>query len=78
MNPIDLIITVCAVLSPTTCEEPHLVFSSERFAAAMRDGGAALHRAVGGRASEMAPRSNGAANIRTPTTRRIEVKRAAG
>src|SRR5215470_14819891 len=28
MNPIDLIITVCAVLSPTTCEETHLVFSS--------------------------------------------------
>src|SRR3569833_3405691 len=27
MNPIDLIITVCAVLSPTTCEETHLVFS---------------------------------------------------
>jgi hypothetical protein len=28
MNPIDLIVTVCAVLSPTTCEEQHLVFSS--------------------------------------------------
>ena len=28
MNPIDLIVTVCAVLSPTTCEETHLVFSS--------------------------------------------------
>jgi hypothetical protein len=27
MNPIDLIVTVCAVLSPTTCEETHLVFS---------------------------------------------------
>ena len=27
MNPIDLIITVCAVLSPTTCEEAHLTFS---------------------------------------------------
>jgi hypothetical protein len=27
MNPIDLIITVCAVLSPTSCEETHLVFS---------------------------------------------------
>jgi hypothetical protein len=27
MNPIDLIITVCAVLSPTQCEETHLVFS---------------------------------------------------
>jgi hypothetical protein len=27
MNPIDLIITVCAVLSPTTCEETHLTFS---------------------------------------------------
>jgi len=28
MNPIDLIVTVCAVLSPTTCEETRLVFSS--------------------------------------------------
>ncbi|MDE2380082.1 hypothetical protein [Bradyrhizobium sp.] len=27
MNPIDLVITVCAVLSPATCEEQHLVFS---------------------------------------------------
>jgi len=27
MNPIDLIITVCAVLSPASCEETHLVFS---------------------------------------------------
>ena len=29
MNAIDLIITVCAVLSPATCEERHLVFSSD-------------------------------------------------
>ena len=29
MNGIDLIITVCAVLSPTTCEERHLLFSSD-------------------------------------------------
>jgi hypothetical protein len=28
MSPIELIVTVCAVLSPTTCEETHLVFSS--------------------------------------------------
>jgi len=28
MNPIDLVVTVCAVLSPATCEETHLVFSS--------------------------------------------------
>ena len=28
MNPVDLIVTVCAVLSPATCEEKHLVFSS--------------------------------------------------
>jgi hypothetical protein len=28
MTPIDLIVTVCAVLSPATCEETHLVFSS--------------------------------------------------
>lgn len=28
MNAIDLIITVCAVLSPATCEERHLMFSS--------------------------------------------------
>ncbi|MEY9176237.1 hypothetical protein ABIF15_007469 [Bradyrhizobium elkanii] len=27
MNPIDLIVTVCAVLSPATCEEQHLVFN---------------------------------------------------
>ncbi|MEY9590492.1 hypothetical protein ABIA06_002783 [Bradyrhizobium yuanmingense] len=26
MNPIDLVVTVCAVLSPATCEERHLVF----------------------------------------------------
>jgi hypothetical protein len=29
MNAIDLIITVCAVLSPTTCEERHLALSSD-------------------------------------------------
>ena len=29
MNGIDLIITVCAVLSPATCEERQLVFSSD-------------------------------------------------
>ena len=28
MNPIDLVITVCAVLSPTTCEETRLIFDS--------------------------------------------------
>ena len=28
MNPIDLVITVCAVLSTTTCEETRLVFDS--------------------------------------------------
>ncbi len=28
MNAIDLIMTVCAVLSPTICEERHLVFTS--------------------------------------------------
>ena len=27
MNPIDLVVTVCAVLSPATCEEQHLVFN---------------------------------------------------
>ena len=29
MTAIDLIVTVCAVLSPTTCEETHLVSSSD-------------------------------------------------
>lgn len=28
MNAIDLIITVCAVLSPTTCQETRLVFDA--------------------------------------------------
>lgn len=28
MNAIDLVITVCAVLSPATCEERHLAFSA--------------------------------------------------
>ena len=28
MNPIDLIVTVCAVLSPTACEDTHLIFYS--------------------------------------------------
>ncbi len=28
MNPIDLVITVCAVLSPTTCQETRLVFDA--------------------------------------------------
>ena len=28
MNPIDLVITVCAVLSPTTCQETRLAFDS--------------------------------------------------
>ncbi|MCA1455695.1 hypothetical protein I6F35_21190 [Bradyrhizobium sp. BRP22] len=27
MNPIDLVVTVCAVLSPATCEETRLVLS---------------------------------------------------
>ncbi|SCB48647.1 hypothetical protein GA0061099_1010174 [Bradyrhizobium yuanmingense] len=27
MNPIDLVVTVCAVLSPATCEERHLMFN---------------------------------------------------
>ena len=27
MNPIDLVVTVCAVLSPATCDEQHLVFA---------------------------------------------------
>jgi hypothetical protein len=27
MNPINLIVTVCAVLSPATCEETHLTFN---------------------------------------------------
>jgi hypothetical protein len=27
MNPINLVLTVCAVLSPTTCEEQRLVLS---------------------------------------------------
>jgi hypothetical protein len=27
MNLVDLVVTVCAVLSPATCEEKHLVFS---------------------------------------------------
>ncbi len=35
MSPIDLVITVCAVLSPTTCEEQHLHFA---------DGGASLQQ----------------------------------
>ncbi len=29
MNVIELIITVCAVVSPTKCEERHLTFSAE-------------------------------------------------
>jgi hypothetical protein len=28
MNAIDLIVTVCAVASPTVCEEQHLIFTS--------------------------------------------------
>ena len=28
MSPIELIVTVCAVLSPNTCEETHLTFHS--------------------------------------------------
>jgi len=27
MSPIDLVVTICAVLSPATCEETHLMFS---------------------------------------------------
>jgi len=50
MNPVDLIVTVCAVLSPATCEEAHLVFnwSGSLFAAAVCHGCAALHCPVGG------------------------------
>jgi len=29
MNAINLIITVCAILSPNSCEEKHLVISSD-------------------------------------------------
>ena len=53
MNPVDLIVTVCAVLSPTVCEETHLQFSYSGSLQAMRDGRAALYRAVGRRAPEM-------------------------
>ena len=28
MNPIDLVVTVCAVLTPATCEEQHRVFAN--------------------------------------------------
>ena len=28
MSPIELIVTVCAVASPATCEETHLTFTS--------------------------------------------------
>ncbi len=53
MNAIDLVVTVCAVLSPTTCEETASGVFLGRFAAAMRHGCAALYRAMGRRASEM-------------------------
>ena len=54
MNPIDLVVTVCAVLSPATCEEQHLVFNFAGSPEAMRDGCAALYRAMGRRPSEVA------------------------
>jgi len=74
MNPIDLIVTVCAVLAPTTCEETHLVFFLARFVAAVCHGCAALHCAVGWRASEMERRCAGAANIRIATTRQMRAE----
>lgn len=57
MNLIDLIVTVCAIASPTTCEEGSPPVRVERLAAAMRDGGATLHRPVDRRASEMERRA---------------------
>ena len=71
MNPIDLIVTVCAVLSPATCEEQHLVFSST-----VRCGNVSwLRRPIsrnGWANIRNGTRCGGAANIRTPTTRRMQ------
>jgi hypothetical protein len=53
MNAIDLIITVCAILSPTSCEERHLAFFRKFLVAAMHDERSALYRAMGRRAPEM-------------------------
>ena len=53
MNPIDLIVTVCAVLSPATCEETASGVFLRCFVAAVRHGRAALYRAMGRRTSEM-------------------------
>ena len=69
MNPIDLVVTVCVVLSPATCEEQHLVFDfggspaqcSWRRRPISRNGSASIRN--GGRCA-------GVANIRTHVTRR--------
>ena len=53
MNAIELIITVCAVLSPNTCEERHLSFSAEFSLQQCTHECAALYRAVDRGASEV-------------------------
>ena len=65
MNAINLILTVCAVASPATCEERNLVFSSDF---SLRQCAMAAQPTLrNGLANiRIGPRSGGAANIRTP------------
>ena len=66
MNPIDLIVTVCAVLSPTTCEETHLVLS---YNGSLRQCVMAAPPYIAQWVGSIpnGPQSNGAANIHTRT-----------
>ena len=68
MNPIDLVVTVCAVLSPATCEEQHLVFNSRGRRRNARWPRRPISR-NGSATTRSGRRCGGAANIRTRTTR---------
>ncbi len=83
MNPIDLIVTVCAVLSPATCEETHLAFSGSGrriwlFPGAVRCSSALWVRhpiSPSGLASiRNGMWSGGAANIRAAMTRQMRAE----
>jgi len=71
MNPIDLIVTVCAVLSPATCEEMHLAFSGGGSLRQCVMGARRLTLHSGWASIRNGTRCGGAANIRTAKTRQM-------
>ena len=70
MNPIDLVVTVCAVLSPATCQETHLMFPGPLHCGSAR--WARRLTSLSGSASiRNGTPCGGAANIRIQTIRLV-------